>query len=144
MSLVEDVRSQVEKRLRELKPFVEEHEQLNNLIGRLSGSGSTPTRKRRGRPPGSKNRPKAKTASTARRSTARKSSTTRRKTTTRSRRGANTRAAEAQAMVKANPGITISDMAKRMGIKQNYLYRVMPTLAKEKKVKRVGKGWHPA
>ncbi len=30
-----------------------------------------------------------------------------------------------------------------MGIKQNYLYRVLPGLANEKKVKKDGKGWHP-
>jgi hypothetical protein len=46
--------------------------------------------------------------------------------------------------VKAKPGITIGELAKEMGIKANYLYRVMPGLEKEKKVKRRGRGWHPA
>ena len=31
-----------------------------------------------------------------------------------------------------------------MGIKPNYLYRVMPSLAADGQVKRRGKGWHPA
>jgi hypothetical protein len=29
-----------------------------------------------------------------------------------------------------------------MGIKQNYLYRVMPTLAEEGRVVKSGRGWH--
>jgi hypothetical protein len=31
-----------------------------------------------------------------------------------------------------------------MGIKQNYLYRVLPGLEKEKKVRKKDRGWHPA
>jgi len=30
-----------------------------------------------------------------------------------------------------------------MGIKQNYLYRVLPGLAEEGKVVKDGRGWHP-
>ena len=30
-----------------------------------------------------------------------------------------------------------------MGIKQNYLYRVLPALQKEGKVAKRGRGWHP-
>ncbi|MDQ6751057.1 MAG: hypothetical protein M3Z33_09935 [Actinomycetota bacterium] len=55
-----------------------------------------------------------------------------------------TRADQANDLVQANPGITIPELAQRMGIKQNYLYRVLPTLQKEKKVVKRGKGWHPA
>jgi hypothetical protein len=60
------------------------------------------------------------------------------------RRGSGTRAAQAQKLVTENPGITISDLAKKMGIKQNYLYRVMPQLEADKKVRKKDKGWHPA
>ena len=41
-----------------------------------------------------------------------------------------------------NPGITIPALAEAMGIKQNYLYRVMPALADEGKVVKSGRGWH--
>jgi hypothetical protein len=34
-------------------------------------------------------------------------------------------------------------MATSMGIKQNYLYRVLPALQKDGKVKKSGKGWVP-
>jgi hypothetical protein len=30
-----------------------------------------------------------------------------------------------------------------MGIKQNYLYRVLPGLEQESKVAKKGRGWHP-
>ena len=36
--------------------------------------------------------------------------------------------------MKARPGITIPELADAMGIKQNYLYRVMPSSPSEGKV----------
>ena len=46
--------------------------------------------------------------------------------------------------MRTQPGITIPELASHMGIKPNYLYRVLPQLADEGKVRREGKGWHPA
>ena len=60
------------------------------------------------------------------------------------RRGSGTRAVQALELVQQQPGITIPELAERMGIKQNYLYRVMPTLAGEGKVRKEDKGWFPA
>ena len=51
---------------------------------------------------------------------------------------------QALELVRTRPGITISELADTMGIKANYLYRVMPSLASEGKVVKRGKGWHPA
>jgi CRP-like cAMP-binding protein len=62
----------------------------------------------------------------------------------RRRAGGGTRAAQAERLVRANPGITISELAKRVGITPNYLYRVMPQLEKDGKVRKRDKGWHPA
>jgi len=59
-------------------------------------------------------------------------------------RGANTRASQALALVREQPGITIPELAKAMKIEPNYLYRVLPRLASEGQVKRDGQGWHPA
>ena len=53
-------------------------------------------------------------------------------------------AAQALALVQAKPGITIPEMGQEMRITPNYLYRVLPELAKDGKVKKVGKGWEPA
>ncbi len=52
------------------------------------------------------------------------------------RKGSGTRAAEALSFVRGQPGITIPEVAAKMGIKQNYLYRVLPGLEQEGKVKR--------
>jgi DNA-binding IscR family transcriptional regulator len=47
-------------------------------------------------------------------------------------------------IVTSNPGITASEIAKRMKIKPNYLYRVMGDLQKEGQVSKKGRGYHPA
>jgi predicted HTH transcriptional regulator len=57
-------------------------------------------------------------------------------------RGSGTRGKEALELVRANPGITIPELADRMGIKQNYLYRVLPGLQKDGMVRKEGRGWH--
>jgi transposase-like protein len=61
----------------------------------------------------------------------------------RKRRGG-TRGDQAVKLVKANPGISASEIAKRLKIKPNYLYRVMGDLQKEGKVRKKGRGYHPA
>lgn len=53
------------------------------------------------------------------------------------RRG--TRAAQALKLVKDNPGITAGEIAKRMGIAPNYVYRVMGELQKDDAVKKRGR-----
>ena len=45
--------------------------------------------------------------------------------------------------MRSRPGITIPEMAGEMGIKQNYLYRVLPGLQKDGLVRKDGRGWHP-
>ena len=45
-------------------------------------------------------------------------------------------------LVRTRPGITIPQMAEAMGIKQNYLYRVLPSLQKDGLVRKEGRGWH--
>ena len=59
------------------------------------------------------------------------------------RKGSGTRAAQALSFVQGQPGITIPELAAKMGIKQNYLYRVLPGLQQEGKVAKQGRGWHP-
>ncbi len=58
-------------------------------------------------------------------------------------RGSGTRGAEALRLVREQPGVTIPELADRMGIKQNYLYRVLPELVQEGKIAKQGRGWHP-
>jgi hypothetical protein len=91
--------------------------------------------------------------STAARGTAARSTAARstRRTTARStgrrpgrRRGSGARAAQTLQLVNGQPGgITIPELAAKMGIKQNYLYRVLPALQKEGKVRKRGRTWLP-
>jgi hypothetical protein len=56
-----------------------------------------------------------------------------------------TRADQAVRIIKANPGITVSELGKKMKLNHpNYLYRVLPDLQKEGRIKRSGKGYGPA
>jgi CRP-like cAMP-binding protein len=55
-----------------------------------------------------------------------------------------TRGDQALALVRDRPGITIPEIASSLGTEPNYLYRVMPNLVKDGKVRRNGQGWHPA
>jgi hypothetical protein len=65
-------------------------------------------------------------------------------TTTPRRRSGSTRADQAVRIIKQNPGITVSELGKKMKLNApNYLYRVLPDLQKEGRIKRKGKGYHP-
>jgi hypothetical protein len=68
---------------------------------------------------------------------------TRRAGRPRGRRGGNTRANQALALVRDKPGITIPQIAESLKIEPNYLYRVMPKLVEDGQVTREGQGWHP-
>ena len=62
----------------------------------------------------------------------------------RRRRRGGTRADQAVKLVAENPGISASEIAKRMRIKPNYLYRVLAELEKEGKIRKDGRAYHPA
>lgn len=158
---LDEKRQEITARLKELKPLVEEYQRLEAAASALQGVGgasataarstttaavATTTRKatgRRGpgRPKGSKTAAKAAapaataTAAPAKRGGARRKAGR--------RKGSGTRAAQALSFVQQQPGITIPELAARMGIKQNYLYRVLPSLEEEGKVAKQGRGWHP-
>jgi predicted HTH transcriptional regulator len=64
--------------------------------------------------------------------------------TRRRRRRGGTRADQAVKLVAENPGISASEIATRMKIKPNYLYRVLSELEKEGKVRKDGRAYHAA
>jgi CRP-like cAMP-binding protein len=119
---LDEKRKEIQARLKELRPLVDEFHRLEAAERALSGvegkpaAAAAPTRRRRGSASsnGRRGRP----------------------------RGSGTRAAQALQLVEERPGITIPELAEAMGIKQNYLYRVMPGLADEGKVTKSGRGWH--
>jgi hypothetical protein len=144
---LEEKHKQITDRLKELKPAVDEYSRLEAAalaLAKLGGSAPAATTdsapRRRGpgrprrsakavrsRPPGRKKvgrpgRPKGRVGR---------------------RKGSGTRALEALSFVQGQPGITIPELAGKMGIKQNYLYRVLPGLEQESKLEKKGRGWHP-
>ncbi len=147
---LDEKRKEIAERLTELKPAVDEYNRLEAAASALEGVGGTAatatvtaTRRRGpGRPRGSINR-KAATTSAAPAKAARKKAGRPAGRRAGRRKGSGTRAAEALSFVQGQPGITIPELAAKMGIKQNYLYRVLPGLEQEKKVKKDGRGWHP-
>ena len=114
-------RDEIDARMRELKPQVDEYQQLQKAAAALSGlDGRGGARRRAGTRRGSTGKRRGRP------------------------RGSGTRAIQALELVKAHPGVTISELADHMNIKANYLYRVLPTLESEGKVKKDGRGWKPA
>ena len=120
---------EIEERLQELRPLIEEFHRLEAASAALNGVSAVGATTARRRPSPSP----ATTNGTARRGRPRGG-----------RVGDNTRAAQTVELVRTQPGITIPELASHMGIKPNYLYRVLPQLADEGRVRREGKGWHPA
>jgi CRP-like cAMP-binding protein len=119
---LDEKRKEIQGRLKELRPLVDEYHRLEAAERALSGVGAKP----------------AATAAPTRRRRSSASSDGRRGRP----RGSGTRATQALRLVEQRPGITIPELADAMGIKQNYLYRVMPGLAEEGKVTKSGRGWH--
>ena len=142
---LDDKRREISNRMKELKPAVDEFNRLQAAAAALadvggSASSATGTRRRGpGRPRGSVNRTTRAVAAKPKRKAARAS--TRRRAGR--RKGSGTRAIEAYSFVQGQPGITIPELAAKMGIKQNYLYRVLPGLQQESKVTKRGRGWFP-
>jgi len=58
-------------------------------------------------------------------------------------KGGGKRAAQALRLIRANPGITMTALSEKMRIKGTYLYRVLPKLEQEGKIRKDGRGWHP-
>ncbi|MDX6640926.1 MAG: hypothetical protein QOF12_1937 [Solirubrobacteraceae bacterium] len=125
-----DKKREIEARLKELRPLVDEFHRLEAAVQALDGvDGSAPARGARSTPAATRSR---------RRASASAGGTGRRGRP----RGTGTRAKEALAIVRAQPGVTIPELAEKMGIKQNYLYRVLPGLAQDGLVAKKGRGWH--
>ncbi len=162
---LDEKRREISDRLKELKQYVDEYTRLESAASALatvrgssSSSDSTATVKRRrgpGRPKGARaaaaaTATKAKKRAPSRKKAGRPAARPAAKAAGRPakrragrRKGSGTRAAEALSFVQGQPGITIPELAAKMGIKQNYLYRVLPGLESEGKVKKQGRGWLP-
>lgn len=121
---LDEKRKEIDARLKELKPLVEEYQRLEKASAALSGVEQGGGARRSN---GSRRRSSGSSGSGRRGRP----------------RGSGKRALQAEELVNAQPGITIPELADAMNIQANYLYRVMPTLQSEGKVNKRGKGWHP-
>ena len=125
-------RHEITARLKELKPLVDEYQRLDAAAAALDGLPTSVHAT-----PATRRAPARTTAASA----------PKRGTTHGGRRGrpkgSGTRGAEALALVKENPGLTVPEIAEKMAIKQNYLYRVLPGLAADGLVIKDGRGWKP-
>lgn len=115
---LDQTRSDIDRRLKELRPLHEEYLKLEQAKAALEGIDAP----KRG--PG---RPRGSGSGNGRRR--------------RGRRGG-TRAQEALEAVRQSPGITVSELSDRLGVRhKNYLYRVMSGLQSEGAVKKEGRGY---
>ena len=119
-------RTDLDNRLKELRPMYEEYLSLEKAKAALDGLEKP--RRGPGRPPGSGTRAAARSGNGRRR---------------RRRRRGGTRAEQALAVIRDNPGISVTELAPKVGISQkNYLYRVMNGLAADGLVRKEGRGYH--
>ena len=130
---LDEKRREIGARMKELEPFVNEYKRLQAAAAALDGVGSA--------------KPAAAATPRGRAKRTPAAAAPRRRAVDGTRRGrpkgSGLRAKEALAHVTANPGITIPEIAAKMGIKQNYLYRVLPGLAEDGHVVKDGRGWRP-
>jgi CRP-like cAMP-binding protein len=124
---LDEKRQEIAGRLRELQPLVDEYHRLQAAQSALEG---VPAKQQ-----GERARPRSRGASSAGGSGGGSGRRGR-------PRGSGTRSKEALELVRTRPGITIPEIAEAMGIKQNYLYRVLPGLQKDGLVRKEGRGWH--
>ena len=121
MSVTLDVRRQVEARIKELEPLVAEYERLQQVVVLLD------------EPQPSAKAPRGR--STPRRSLPQSAS---------SRRAHGQRSDDALKLIQQKPGITVADTAEALGIGTTYLYRLLPRLEREGKIRKEGRGYVPA
>ena len=131
---LDEKRREMQERVKELRPLVDEYHRLEAAVRALDGVGTSgatgggggATRRRAGG--GGAGSGSGGASGNGRRGRP---------------RGSGTRGKQALELVRTNPGITIPELAEQMGIQQNYLYRVLPALQKEGMVRKEGRGWHP-
>jgi MarR family protein len=125
---LEDKKKEINARLKELEPLVDEYRRLEAAARALEGVGGGSAPSSRASSRRSVNGTSGRGGGTGRRGRP---------------RGTGSRANQTLQLVRETPGITIPELADKMGIKQNYLYRVLPGLEQDGMVRKQGRGWHP-
>jgi hypothetical protein len=116
MNFLEQKKSEIDTRLKELKPLHEEYLTLQKARAALDGV-DRPKRATSGRGRGRRGRP----------------------------RGSGGTSKKALDVIRQNPGIKVSELARELKMRHpNYLYRVLPQLEAQGAVRKEGNGWHAA
>ncbi len=116
---VDEIRERVEGRLKELEPYVTEYQALQRVRDAIDDDITAPPARRAA--PARKLRPAGA-----------------------GRAGNSARAEQAQKLIAKRPGVTVAELSQAMGIGPTYLYRLLPRLEREGKLRKDGKGYHPA
>jgi CRP-like cAMP-binding protein len=133
---LDEKRREMQERLKELRPLVDEFHRLEAAVAALEGVGA----------PGAATAPRRRSGGGSGRGSSGTGGggSSNGGSGGRGRpRGSGTRGKQALEVVRSNPGITIPEIAEQMGIQQNYLYRVLPGLQKDGLIRKEGRGWHP-
>lgn len=122
MDFLTQKRSEIDQRLKELKPLYDEYLTLEKAKAALDGvDGVAP----RG----------ARTKATTKRGKGRRGRPS----------GTGGTSAKVLEVIRKNPGIGVRDISKQLRMNHpNYLYRVLPKLEKSGAIKKQGKGWKAA
>jgi ribosomal protein S25 len=59
------------------------------------------------------------------------------------RKRAGGRAQQALRLIRAEPGVTVSELAEKMDIKGTYLYKILPPLEQKGEIEKRDRGWYP-
>ncbi len=160
---LDETRREITERLNELKPVVDEFHRLEAAAAALAGAigsaasdagGAVVRRRGPGRPRRTSRHSKPASSTTAAPTpaaatvpatpsapkAARKPGRPAKRRAGRPK-GSGTRGAEALSLVQGQPGITTPELAAKMGIATSYLYRVLPGLEKDGKIRKDGRGW---
>jgi transposase-like protein len=127
-----DLEATVAKRMAELKPMVDEYAELERVAQRLGVKPAAAASARSG------SRSRGRSRSGRARSAARSSS--RNESTTSARRSE--RAEQILAMAAEQPGITVAEVAEKMGVDATGLYRPVRRLLKEGRLRKKGTELH--
>jgi hypothetical protein len=114
MNFLEQKKSEIDARLKELKPLHDEYLTLQKAREALDGV-NRPKRSATGARRGRRGRP----------------------------RGSGGTSAKALEAIRQKPGIKVSELARELKMRHpNYLYRVLPQLEAQGAVRKDGNGWH--
>jgi hypothetical protein len=120
-SVKDDVRRRVERRIAELEPLVKEYEELRRIVAAIDGEAAAEERGSGQAPPRRRLTPSGAGAG-----------------------GHGARAEDALARIAAQPGVPVGELAAQMGIGTTYLYRLLPRLEREGRLRKEGKGYYLA